>query len=78
MAPELTKTDTKYPEVSDHNDESCRELRRQTLVNEELLADLRKYLILSAEIVERATRIELVTSSLGSWHSTAELRPLAL
>ena len=28
------------------------------------------------ELVERATRIELVTSSLGSWHSTAELRPL--
>ena len=24
---------------------------------------------------ERATRIELATSSLGSWHSTAELRP---
>jgi hypothetical protein len=30
------------------------------------------------ESVERATRIELVTSSLGSWHSTAELRPLSV
>ena len=27
--------------------------------------------------LERATGIEPVTSSLGSWHSTAELRPLA-
>src|SRR5215467_11923797 len=27
-------------------------------------------------ILERATGIEPVTSSLGSWHSTAELRPL--
>jgi hypothetical protein len=26
--------------------------------------------------LERATGIEPVTSSLGSWHSTAELRPL--
>src|SRR6266436_9695699 len=26
--------------------------------------------------MERATGIEPVTSSLGSWHSTAELRPL--
>jgi hypothetical protein len=28
------------------------------------------------KILERATGIEPVTSSLGSWHSTAELRPL--
>ena len=27
---------------------------------------------------ERATRFELVTSSLGSWHSTTELRPQVL
>ncbi len=27
--------------------------------------------------LERATGIEPVTSSLGSWHSTAELRPLS-
>ena len=27
-------------------------------------------------ILERATGIEPATSSLGSWHSTAELRPL--
>ena len=27
-------------------------------------------------IVERATGVEPATSSLGSWHSTAELRPL--
>ena len=26
-------------------------------------------------MLERATGIEPVTSSLGSWHSTAELRP---
>jgi hypothetical protein len=31
---------------------------------------------LLAEMLERATGIEPVTSSLGSWHSTAELRPL--
>jgi hypothetical protein len=30
---------------------------------------------LSILFLERATRFELVTSSLGSWHSTAELRP---
>ena len=28
-------------------------------------------------MLERATGIEPVTSSLGSWHSTAELRPLS-
>jgi hypothetical protein len=28
------------------------------------------------KFLERATGIEPVTSSLGSWHSTAELRPL--
>ena len=33
--------------------------------------------ILFRERVERATGIEPVTSSLGSWHSTAELRPRA-
>jgi hypothetical protein len=32
--------------------------------------------IVDGEILERATGIEPVTSSLGSWHSTAELRPL--
>src|SRR3990172_4879826 len=31
---------------------------------------------LSSRVLERATGIEPVTSSLGSWHSTAELRPL--
>ena len=29
------------------------------------------------KILERATGIEPATSSLGSWHSTAELRPLS-
>jgi hypothetical protein len=29
------------------------------------------------ELLERAGRIELPTSSLGSWHSAAELRPLS-
>src|ERR1041384_6507289 len=29
------------------------------------------------KMLERATGIEPVTSSLGSWHSTAELRPLS-
>jgi hypothetical protein len=29
------------------------------------------------EFMERAARVELATSSLGSWHSTTELRPLS-
>src|ERR1700722_11606756 len=29
------------------------------------------------ELVERATGVEPATSSLGSWHSTTELRPLS-
>jgi hypothetical protein len=32
----------------------------------------------TAGSAERATRFELVTSSLGSWHSTTELRPQVL
>jgi hypothetical protein len=34
-------------------------------------------LILQGEMLERAIGIEPMTSSLGSWHSTAELRPPA-
>ncbi len=36
---------------------------------------LRGYLV-RGESLERATGVEPATSSLGSWHSTAELRPL--
>ena len=32
----------------------------------------------SSDFLERATRVELATFSLGSWHSTTELRPLGL
>ena len=53
-------------------------LRRTLRVSAAKAGDRRKPLILQGELVERATRIELVTSSLGSWHSTAELRPLSL
>ena len=34
--------------------------------------------MLVGEIVERATGVEPATSSLGSWHSTTELRPPAV
>ena len=37
-------------------------------------ADARR--CLPNEVLERATGVEPATSSLGSWHSTAELRPL--
>ena len=38
----------------------------------------RKEAGLIEEKLERAAGIEPTTSSLGSWHSTAELRPLYL
>jgi hypothetical protein len=43
-----------------------------------LLMSVQKVFDFASNLLERATRIELVTSSLGSWHSTAELRPLGL
>ena len=65
-----TKFPSKKPEIS-------LKIAVASAPNARGVAIVANRLILLGEIVERAIGIEPMTSSLGSWHSTAELRPLA-